>query len=112
MGKILGLITLEDIIEELVGDIQDEYDLLPVHAAASGPGWIVGGGITLARLHEMTGIDLSAELPQGGARNLTAWVTGHLGRPLRGGELVERHGVRLVVRKVRRQRLLEAQITG
>jgi len=112
MGKILGLITLEDIIEELVGDIQDEYDLLPVHAATAGAGWIVGGGISLARLHEMTGIDLSADLPQDGARNLSAWVTGHLGRPLRGGELVERHGVRLVVRKVRRQRVLEAQITG
>jgi putative hemolysin len=53
-GKVIGLITLEDIIEELVGDIQDEYDLLPVHATVAGPGWIVGGGIGLVRLHELT----------------------------------------------------------
>jgi putative hemolysin len=110
-GKVLGLITLEDIIEELVGDIQDEYDLLPVHATRSGTGWILGGGISLARLQELTGLDLAADPPPGGARTLSGWVTGHLGRPVRGGEAVERGGTRLVVRKVRRQRVLEAQMT-
>jgi putative hemolysin len=38
-GRILGMITLEDIVEELIGDIQDEYDLLPVHVVRSGSGW-------------------------------------------------------------------------
>jgi putative hemolysin len=49
-GTIEGLITLEDIVEELVGDIQDEHDQLPVHVVRSGRGWIVGGGATLSRI--------------------------------------------------------------
>ena len=108
------MITLEDILEEFIGDIQDEYDRLPVHAVPSGWAWVVGGGLSLARLKELSGIDLVCDPPQtqpeNGLRNVSDWVIGHLQQPLHGGEVVERPGVRVVVRKVRRQKVLEAQI--
>ena len=104
------MITLEDIIEELVGEIQDEYDRLPIHIAPSGWAWVVGGGVTLARLKEQTGIDLAADPPPAGARNVSDWVTGFLNDPPHGGEVVERDNCRVVVRKVRRQKVLEAQV--
>ena len=113
-GKLVGMITLEDILEELVGDIQDEYDRLPVHVTKAGWAWVVGGGISLPRLKEISGIDLAAnppeQLPPEGVRNLSDWIIGQTGGRFRGGDIFERNGLRVVVRKIRRQKVLEAQI--
>ncbi len=109
--KVVGMITMEDILEELIGDIQDEYDMLPMHVVPSGAGGVVGGGISLAHLRELTGIDLAGDPPPKEAVTLSDWVVGHLGRAVRGGEIVERREIRVVVRKVRRKQVLEAQVS-
>jgi putative hemolysin len=108
LGNVTGMVTLEDIVEELLGDIQDEYDMLPIHAVRAGHGWLVGGGISLARLRELTGVELDSadSFP-----NLNAWVADRLGHLPLGGDTIDLPGIRVLVRKVRRQRVLEALVS-
>ena len=110
-GNIVGLVTLEDILEELVGDIQDEYDRSPTHVTETGSGWVMGGGVSLDRLEQSAGVYLDrASLPPD-CRTLSDWVRTQLGRAVHGGDIVRSTGLRVLVRKVRRQKVLEAQVS-
>ncbi|AGJ53690.1 hemolysin family protein [Streptomyces sp. NPDC053741] len=60
-GGVAGVVTYEDIAEELVGDIADESDTVTEVAVADGDGWIVDAGRRLDEVAETTGIELPAE---------------------------------------------------
>jgi putative hemolysin len=106
-GKVVGMITQEDIFEELVGDIQDEFDRLPRHISPAGQQLVVGGGVSLGQLRALLKrVELGGELPD--ATTLNDWL--NLGREdnLKGGDVVEVDGLWCQVRKVRRRRITEA----
>jgi putative hemolysin len=109
-NAIIGMITLEDILEELVGDILDEYDRAPAHVVDSGAGWVMGGGVSLDKVEQLTGVYLDRQSLPHDCRTLHDWVRSHLNRPVRGGDIVRTAGLRILVRKVRRQHVLEAQV--
>lgn len=109
-GKIVGMLTQEDVFEELFGDIQDEFDRLPRHVTPSGHQWVVGGGATLARLREeLRRSDLGAELAA--TTTVNEWL--HRRYPdhkFVGGDSVVVDGVWILVRKVRRRQITEALV--
>ncbi|MFE0172892.1 hemolysin family protein [Streptomyces sp. NPDC059002] len=60
-GGVAGIVTYEDIAEELVGDIADESDTVVAPAVADGRGWLVAAGRRLDEIADATGIELPEE---------------------------------------------------
>ncbi len=75
-GGTLGMVTLENILEELVGQIQDEFDQeKPLLSRASETTWEASGALPLHELEQLVGEPLREE----GVTTTSGWVTRRLG---------------------------------
>lgn len=59
-GGVDGITTLEDVLEELVGDIQDEYDVEQLWIEETSDGYVVDGGILVDEVAELLGVEWEA----------------------------------------------------
>ncbi|GAA4626196.1 hemolysin family protein [Cellulomonas oligotrophica] len=82
-GGTDGIVTLEDLLEELVGDIVDEYDVVP--APLVGAEEDLDAGLTLEEFRDRTGV----ELPDGPYETVAGYVLARLGRIPSPGDVVD-----------------------
>ncbi|MBW3357155.1 hemolysin family protein [Streptomyces microflavus] len=98
-GGLAGIVTYEDIAEELVGDIADESDTVVELAVADDAGWVVDAGRRLDEIEEATGIVLPEE---SGYDTLAGLIIDRLGRFPTVGDHLTVSGVRVEVRTLDR----------
>ncbi len=106
-GGTDGIVTLEDLVEEIVGDIRDEYDLdRPQRIDASGSA-VVPGGLTIEDFEEETGVGLI----DGDYETVAGYVIARLGRIPEVGDAVRVDDSRIEVVEMDGLRVTRVSIT-
>ena len=111
-GGTDGIVTLEDLLEELVGEIDDEYDPAAPNGPASGAvrladgSWVIEGSLHLDEVAELTGL----AAPAGEYETIAGFVLDRLGRIPDPGDTAEHDGWVLEVLRLDRRRIARLRL--
>ncbi|MQA08733.1 MAG: DUF21 domain-containing protein [Pseudonocardiaceae bacterium] len=107
-GGTAGLVTLEDVVEEIVGDVRDEHDRREVSPVRSlgKDSWIASGLLRADEVAEATGF----HMPEGDHETLAGLVLSELGRIPSVGDEVRIDGWRITVMRMDRHRVAELRV--
>jgi CBS domain containing-hemolysin-like protein len=109
-GGTAGLVTLEDVVEEIVGDVRDEHDrgeTPPVRSLGKGS-WLVSGLLRDDEVAEATGF----HMPEGDYETLAGLVLARLGRIPDVGDEIRVDGWRVTVMRMDRHRVAELRVVA
>jgi len=108
-GGVAGLVTLEDLIEELVGEIVDEYDVEEPLVERQRDGTLrVDGRILISELNDIAGL----RLPEGDYDTVAGLVFDRFGRVPVEGEHTDADGYILKVERVQARRITRVHVTA
>lgn len=107
-GGTIGMVTLENILEELVGQIQDEFDQeKPLLVRLGEAGWELAGGLPLHELEELVKVPLQHE----GVSTVSGWVTHRLGGFPKPGDVLSVGAYELRVEAMEGMRVARLKLT-
>ncbi|MGV9292450.1 hemolysin family protein [Amycolatopsis sp. NPDC003676] len=107
-GGTAGLVTLEDVVEEIIGDVRDEHDDREAPAAQQlgADRWLVSGQLRADEVRDVTGF----RMPEGDYETIAGLILERLGAIPAEGDAVEVDGWRLAVTSMDRHRVAEVQV--
>ncbi|MCI8553617.1 MAG: HlyC/CorC family transporter [Clostridiales bacterium] len=108
-GSTAGLVTMEDVLEELVGEIWDEHDReLPSLQQLSEDGWLAAGSANLEKLFEE--LDISHSVEEFDCVTVSGWIMQELGRIPSEGDTFSFDRYQVTVTRTERRRVAEARL--
>ncbi len=107
-GATRGMVTLEDVLEELVGDIADEYDVVPLMIQEQPDGsLLLDAKLTLEEANEQLALAIEDEE----FNTLGGYVFGRLGREPTPGDEVKEQGYTLRIEESDKHRIIKLRLT-
>jgi CBS domain containing-hemolysin-like protein len=105
-GEVAGLVTIEDLVEEIVGEISDEHEASQV-VRESDSSYVVPGNMDVDRLEELLGV----RPERTGAATVAGFVSEVAGRIPQKGEVVTQDGLRLEVLQASERRVERVRVS-
>jgi len=106
-GGTAGIVTIEDLVEEIVGEISDEYDMHTQEIETIREGeYIVDGSTRIEELNELIGTEIESEHYD----SIGGFVIELMGRLPRQGESVEYMGTKFIIESMERNRIRKIRV--